>query len=155
MTCCRPEAMSRCIHKKFCYCRRTAMSVKISSAVETSCTTNPQSSQRVTVDRLAVNSHDWSTVVQVSSTSSTVDNDDEFCWQRDRVAAAKFAKSGVWDKVPGGKYPNFRRYPNFLITQCSERKPSCQKPARFVQSFRYNTGLWQTDRRTHNASIPR
>ena len=29
------------------------------------------------------------TVVQVSSTSSTVDDDDEFCWQRDRLAVAR------------------------------------------------------------------
>ena len=35
----------------------------------------------------------------VWSTSSTVD---ECCWQRDRLAVAKFPKSGVWDKVPGG-----------------------------------------------------
>ena len=34
------------------------------------------------------------------------------------------------------------------VTQCGigGRKPSCHNPARFVQSFRYNTGLWrQTD----------
>jgi len=36
-------------------------------------------SQMVTGDRLVVNSHDSSIVVQVSSTSSTVDDDDEFC----------------------------------------------------------------------------
>jgi len=50
--------------------------------------------ERVTVDRLVVNSHD-------SSTDSTVD-DDEFCWQRDPLAVAKFSKSGVWDKVTEG-----------------------------------------------------
>ena len=44
----------------------------------------------------------------------------------------------------------FSRNPNFLITQygIGRRKPACQIDARFVQSFRYNTGLWQTDRRT-------
>jgi len=60
----------------------TAMSVRILSTVETTCTTNPQQiewSWRVTVDGFVSNSHD-SIVVQVSSTSSTVDdNDDEFC----------------------------------------------------------------------------
>jgi len=45
-------------------------------------------------------SHDSSTDVQVSSTSSTVDDDDESGSQRDRLAAAeKFSKSGVWDEV--------------------------------------------------------
>jgi len=50
----------------------------------------------VTVDRLVVNSHDSSIVVQVLSTSSTVDH----C-QRDRLVVPKFSKSGVWDKAPG------------------------------------------------------
>ena len=42
-----------------------------------------------------------------------------------------------------GKYANFWRYANFLTAQCGigGRKPLCQNPARFVQSFRYNTGL--------------
>ena len=66
----------------------------------TSCTTNPQQIavmelEGTKVDRLVVNSHDSSIVLQVSSTSSTVD-DDEFCWQRDRLAVATFFKSGVW-----------------------------------------------------------
>ena len=40
-------------------------------------------------------------------------------------------------KVP---YTNFRRYPNFLTTQCGiGRSIHAKKPARFVQSFRYNT----------------
>ena len=56
----------------------------------------------VTVDRLVVNSHDSSIVVYVSSANSTVD-DDEFCRQRDRLAAAKLSKSGVRNKVPTGR----------------------------------------------------
>ena len=45
--------------------------------------------------------------VQVSSTNSTVDDDDdEICWQRDRLAVAKFSKSGVWNKVLEGSGPN-------------------------------------------------
>jgi len=33
--------------------------------------------------------------------------DDEFCRQRDRLAAAKFSKSGVCDKVPDGSTLTF------------------------------------------------
>jgi len=45
--------------------------------------------------------------------------------------------------------PLLLEIPNFLITQCriGGRKPPCQNPARFVQSFRHNVGLWQTDGR--------
>jgi len=44
---------------------------------------------------------------------------------------------------------SFWRYPNFLTHGVTgRRKPPCQKPARFVQSFSYNTGLWRTGRRT-------
>ena len=32
------------------------------------------------------------------------------------------------------------------------KKTYTPKPARFFQSFRYNTGLWQTDGRTHDDS---
>ena len=48
------------------------------------------------------------------------------------------------------KYPYFWRYANFLTTKCgvAGRKPLCRKLARFVQSFRYNTGLWRTGRET-------
>ena len=54
-----------------------------------------------------------------------------------------------------GKYANFWRYANFLTAQCGidGRKPLCQNPARFVQSFRYNTGLWRTDGLTHDDCI--
>ena len=49
----------------------------------------------------------------------------------------------------------FRRYPNFLRTECGigRRKLLCQKPAQFVQSFRHNTGLWRTDRQSHDDSM--
>jgi len=38
-------------------------------------------------------------------------------------------------------YPYFGRYPNFIIIQrgIDGRKRPCQKPARFVQLFRYHT----------------
>jgi len=48
------------------------------------------------------------------------------------------------------RYPYFRGTRNFLITQFNvgERKLPCQKLALSDRSFQYNTGLWQTDRRT-------
>ena len=46
--------------------------------------------------------------------------------------------------------PLFLKIPKYSYNTVwdSGRKPPCQNPTRFVQSFRYNTGLWQTDRRT-------
>ena len=51
-----------------------------------------------------------------------------------------------------GKYPNFWRYPNFLITQCGidGRKLPDQKPARFVQSV---DTIPAYDRQTYDNSI--
>ena len=52
-------------------------------------------------------------------------------------------------QISRGNYPSFRRYPNFLITQCGigRRKPSCQKPSsiRPVVLIQYQLA---TDRRT-------
>jgi len=62
----------------------------------------------------------------------------------DRSIVVKFSKSRVWDSSRG-KYLYFWRYHNFLITQCL-RKLLCQKPARFVHPFWWNSDLWQTDR---------
>jgi len=55
------------------------------------------------------------------------------------------------------KYLYLWRYPNFLTTQCGtgERKPLRQPPAQVLQLFRYNTGLWRTDRQTCNDGIYR
>ena len=80
----------------------------------------------------------------------------EFCWQRHRLATVKFSKSRAWGKVRG-KYLYFRRHQNFLTTQygIGGRKLPYQNPARLVQSFRYNTGFWWTDGRTHDDSIYR
>jgi len=79
------------------------------------------------VERLVVNSHDSLTVTQVAKTTSTINNNDE--------SHGKISKSGTWGQSSRGKYPNFWRYPNFLISWITE-------------SFQYNTGLWQTDRQT-------
>ena len=75
--------------------------------------------------------------------------DDEFCWQHDRLAVAKFAKSWAWNKVQEGSTLNF------LVAQCwtGGWKPPCQKPSWFFQSFQYNTGLWRMDRWTHDNSL--
>ena len=50
--------------------------------------------------------------------------------------------SRVWDKIPEGS-TYFSRYPNCFTMQCriNRRKPSCQKPARCIQLFRYSFGL--------------
>jgi len=49
---------------------------------------------------------------------------------------------------PRGKYPNFWRYPNFLITLCGigGEKPPYQKPARFIQSANETNLLHQSCR---------
>ena len=84
---------------------------------------------------------------QVRSTSSTVD---EFCWQHDRLAVAIFLNSRLWNNSRW-KYPYFRDT-RILITQCRisepRKKGSTPKTTRSVQSFWYNTGMWQTKGQT-------
>jgi len=89
----------------------------------------------------------------VSSTSSTVVDDDECCWQRDWLPVATFSKSGVYDSLTG-KYPNLRRYPYFLITEggIGGRKSPCQN--KLDSSSRFDTVL-ACDRRTRDDSIYR
>jgi len=72
---------------------------------------------------------------------------DEFCRRCDRLAMPKFSKLGSLGQSLRENFSNFWRHPYFLITQrgIGGRKPPCQKSPRLVQSFRYNTGLWQTD----------
>jgi len=60
-----------------------------------SCTTSPQQIEAMELD----------------GCDQTVD---EFCWQHDRLAGAKFAKSGVWGQSSRGKCPYFWRCPNSL-----------------------------------------
>jgi len=69
----------------------------------------------------------------------------------DRYAVAKFSQVQSLEQSSRGKYLDFWRYPNFLITLCRTggRKLPRQKPARFVQPFRYTpTCDIQTDRQT-------
>ena len=42
----------------------------------------------------------------------------------------------------------FWRYPNFCKTRIVEGIPYAKIPAQSVQRFRYNTGVWETDRQT-------
>jgi len=48
----------------------------------------------------------------------------------------------------------FRRYPNFLKTQCrgGRKKLPCEKPARFVQPFRRNSDSQRTVRHGHRVT---
>ena len=71
---------------------------------------------------------------------------DEFCWQRDPLAVAKFSKSRVWGKVLEGS-TRILETSEFPYNTVWDRwkETAVREPARFVQSFRYNTGLWQTD----------
>jgi len=93
----------------------------------------------------------------MSSTNSTVDDHDLFCWQRDLLDVVKFSKCGVWGKVPEGStllFEDIQTFPYYTMWD-SWKEASVQKTARFVQwlqSFRYNIGLWRTGRRTHDDS---
>jgi len=66
---------------------------------------------------------------------------------------AKFSKSRLSDRVPESWSTIILEIREFPLTLL-EGKPPCQKPAWFVQSFRYNTGFFHTDRTTdtHNDS---
>jgi len=83
----------------------------------------------------------------MSSTNSTVDDedDDEFVDNAIDLPWRNFL-SPEFGTQSQGKYPIIWRFP-FSVWH-SGRKASVPKPARFVQSFRCNTGLWQTDWRT-------
>ena len=155
----RPEHRNICTikkYKKLCYCRLTAlcaMSVKIWSTVETSCTTNPQQ-----IAVMELKGYSWpicSKEPRLVDCRIGVANKPQRRWWWVLLTTwwtcggENFSsKSGVWNS-PTGKYLNFWRYPNFLITQCEiGRKKPMQRSAGFVQSFRSNTSLWQTDRQT-------
>jgi len=74
--------------------------LKILSIVDTRCTTNLTQIK----SRLVVNSHNLPTVIQVSSTSSIIDNDREVLLTARSTCCGEifFTESGVWDKVPEG-----------------------------------------------------
>jgi len=89
----------------------------------------------------------------VCSTSSTVD---EFCWQHDRLAVAKFSKSREWDIFQEGR-TLFWRHPNVFIKQCSIGRRKATVPK--IISIRIDASIehrhatdGQTDRQTpdHN-----
>jgi len=82
-------------------------------------------------------------------------------WRQMRSCGKKWGVHQIWSR--GFCYE--WRYPNFLLTECSigRKKLPSRNPARFVQSFRCNVGLWrtygrtdiQTDKRTQDDSIHR
>jgi len=80
----------------------------------------------------------------LTTTTSFVDNAIDF-------EVAKFLSPEFGIKFHG-KYPNFWRYPNFLIAQCGigGRKPPC--PARFVKivSIQYRLVTDRQTRRTRD-----
>jgi len=131
-------------NKKLCYRRRTArcaMSVKILSSVETSCTTD-----KYTTSRMELEGYSWSTCSKqprlVDCRIGVVNKLDRRRRRRVVDNAYDLPRRNFLVRSLGqisrGMYPNFWRYPNFLITQCriGERKPPWQIPSGFVQSFR-------------------
>ena len=62
----------------------------------------------------------------------------------DGRALAKFCMSRVWNKVPERSVPNICKTQRRIVMGNMYAK----KPARFVQSFWYNAGVWQIDRQT-------
>jgi len=50
----------------------------------------------------------------------------------------------------------FYRHSNFLKTRCTiSRGKLVRKNSRFMQPFRHDTGVWQTDRQTHSPYLTR
>ena len=147
-------------NKKLCYCRQTvwrAMWVKFLSTVKTSCLWQIHNkSHGVTVDRIVVTAKTRRLSYRChqqtrpsTTTTSSADNASDLLRQN------FFPKSGVWDKVPEESTLIFGDTDISLKTHCRTggRKPPCQKPARFIQSFWYNTGLWWTDRQTRGHTM--
>jgi len=92
------------INKKLCYRRQTvrrAMSVKILSTVETSCTTNAQQ-----IKIMELEGYSWPTCSKQTRLANchtgVVNKLDCRRPQSKRLPLAKFSKSGVCDKVPEG-----------------------------------------------------
>ena len=121
---------------------RDALSVKILSSVETSCTTDKYSTNRMELE-----GYSWSTC---SKQPRLVDCRIGVVNKLDRRRRRRRVVDNAIDlprrnflvrslgQISRGMYPNFWRYPNFLITQCriGERKPPWQIPSGFVQAFR-------------------
>ena len=170
------------ISRKFCFyvyvgpmrnnklcCRRTtarrAISVKILSTVES--TTNPQHTEvmeleRVTVDRLAVNSHDSSTVVQMSSTTppttttSFVDNAIDLPWRNCRSPefGIKFqTEVPQFLEIPKCPYNTvmWERWKEAAVPNTCSIRPVVSMPYRLVADRR--TDRWIHEDSKYRASI--
>jgi len=115
------------------------MWVKILSTVETSYQANPQQ-----IELMELEGYSWPTC---SKQPRLVDCRIGVVNKLDRRRVLLTTRSTCH-----GSVPSFWRHLNFLLTLCAinESKDPCQKPARFVQSFRHNTGLWRSDGRIHD-----
>ena len=126
----------------------TDISVKILSTVETSPTTNPWK-----IEVMELKGYSWLTCSKqpwlIDCCIAIIHKLDqwrqEFCWQHDQLAMAKFSKSGVLDKVPeksavilGDTHISLQH----RVSGIGGKKPPYQKPVWFVRSFLYNTCLW-------------
>ena len=119
--------------------------LKILSIVDTRCTTNLTQIK----SRLVVNSHNLPIVIQVSSTSSIIDNDREILLTARSTCCGEifFTESGVWDKVPEGCTLIFEDT-QISLYYGTGRMPKISS-IRPVVSIQY----WRVmDRRTHDDS---
>jgi len=136
------------------------MLVKILSTVETSCTTYAHY-----VAVMELQGYSWSTCSKQPRLGhccpGVVNKLDRRRWRLRDLLTTRSTCRGEMVSI-GGKYPNFWRYPNFLITQCGlgGRKPPCQN--KLDSSSRFDTVPAcdrqmdrRTDRRIHDDSIYR
>ena len=85
-----------------------------------------------------------------------VNNDDEFCWQRDRLAAVKISKSEVWDKVPEASTQIFGDTQIYLQRSVEEVEGSLHVKNQLDSSSRFDTTPacdGRTDGHTMTANI--
>ena len=102
---------------------------------------------RPTYNKLCASSHDvldrHRSNPQAPQSTTFVDHSIDLPWRN------FLSPKRVWGKFQR-EVSLFWRYPNFLTAQCNigSREAPMPKPAVSVKSFRYNPGLWRTDRRT-------
>jgi len=138
---------------KLCYRRRTARrdtSVNVLTTVETSCAKNPEQIELVELECYRSPTCRKQPRL-IECRIGVVNKLDRRRRQRRRVVdnaidspRRNFLVRSL-ERSFRGKYLNFWRYPNSLITQCGIGERNL--PAK-IRSFRYNTGLWRTEGRT-------
>jgi len=141
---------SQRIYKKLCYSATQSLSQKFTNCCITvykKSRTNGrmelEGRNQPTCNKLCASSHDALDRRSLQAWPSTSFDDNAIDLPLRNVLRLEF----------GAK---FQRVPLFLeITEFPEnrivqRKLPCQKPAMSVSSFRYNTGMWRTDKQTHD-----